>query len=167
MPICHDRRVPHPSASTTIEAPLSTVWAVMLDTGSYAEWNPFLYRVECPSPPSVGDPIVLHVRWANGRTARSPERISAIEPPATDADGVTTACLSYVYEGLPSKLGLVRGVRHQRLRQEPGGTTSYDTVEEFSGPLVRFAGPERVAEGFRRHAAGLKQRAERLAGSRG
>jgi hypothetical protein len=27
---------------------------------------------------------------------------------------------------------------------------------------VRFAGPERVAEGFRRHAAALKQRAEAL-----
>jgi hypothetical protein len=108
---------------------------------------------------------VLHVRWANGRTARSPERISAIEPPATDAEGVITARLSYVYEGLPARLGLVRGTRHQRLRQEPGGPTAYDTVEEFSGPLVRFAGPERVAEGFRRHAAALKRRAEELTGA--
>jgi hypothetical protein len=106
---------------------------------------------------------LLHVRWANGNTTRSPERISAVEPPSTDADGVMTACLSYVYEGLPAKLGLVRGTRHQRLRQEPGGLTSYDTVEEFSGPLVRFAGPGRVTEGFRRHAAGLKLRAEELA----
>jgi hypothetical protein len=157
--------VRHPTASTTIDAPLAVVWAVMLDTASYGEWNPFVERAECPSPPSVGDPIVLHVRWANGRTTRSPERISAVEPPATDADGVTTACLSYVYEGLPAKLGLVRGTRHQRLRQEAGGPTSYDTVEEFSGPLVPFAGPARVAEGFRRHAAGLKQRAEELARS--
>ncbi len=165
--ICHDQRVRNPTASTTIDAPLATVWQVMLDTAAYGEWNPFLFRVECPDPPSVGDPIVLHVRWANGRTAGSTERISAVEPPARDADGVTTACLSYVYEGVPAKLGLVRGVRHQRLRQEPGGPTSYDTVEEFSGPLVRFAGPERVAEGFRRHAAGLKERAEQQAGSRG
>jgi polyketide cyclase/dehydrase/lipid transport protein len=156
--------VQHPSASTAIDAPLATVWAVMLDTASYGEWNPFVRKVECPSPAKVGDPIVLYVYWQNRhRPARSPERISAIDPPTTDADGVTSARLSYVYEGLPSKLGLVRGVRHQRLRQEPGGPTSYDTVEEFSGPLVRFAGPERVAEGFRRHAAGLKKRAEELA----
>lgn len=154
--------MPHPSASTTIDAPLETVWSVMLDTAAYGEWNPFVVRVECPSPPSVGDPIVLHVRWADGRGARSPERISAIDAPATDADGVRTACLSYVYEGLPAKLGLVRGTRHQRLRQEPGGSTTYDTVEEFTGPLVRFAGPGRVAEGFRRHAAGLQARAEAL-----
>ena len=157
----------NPTASTTIDAPLALVWEVMLDTARYGEWNPFVERLECPSPASVGDPIVLHVRWANGRTSRSPERISGIEPPATDADRTTTATLSYVYEGLPAKLGLVRGTRHQRLRQEDGRPTSYDTVEEFSGPLVRFAGPGRVAEGFARHAAGLKRRAEELARSRG
>jgi len=153
----------HPSATVAIDAPLALVWEVVLDTERYGEWNPFVERVECPTPAAVGDPIVLHVRWATGRSTRSPERISAIQAPVTDADGVTTATLSYVYEGLPAKLGLVRGTRHQRLRQEPGGPTSYDTVEEFSGPLVRFAGPGRVADGFRRHAAGLKQRAEALA----
>lgn len=152
----------NPRAGAAIAAPLELVWAVMLDTAAYDEWNGFVERVDCPSPPSVGDPIVLHVRWANGTTTRSPERISAIEPPTTVA-GVTTARLSYVYEGWPSKLGLVKGTRHQRLRQEAGGPTTYDTVEEFSGPLVRFAGPGRVAEGFARHAQGLKARAEELA----
>jgi hypothetical protein len=116
----------HPTESIAIDAPLATVWAVMLDKPSYAEWNPFVVRAECPSPPEVGDPIVLHVRLATSgsghgsyrhRLTRSPERISAIEPPTTDADSITTAC------------------------------------------------PERVAEGFRRHAAGLKQRAEELARS--
>ncbi|MCW2765988.1 MAG: hypothetical protein JWO11_1947 [Nocardioides sp.] len=150
-----------PSASIEIEAPLEVVWAVMLDTTAYAAWNPFVERAETATPPAAGNPIVLHVRWANGRTARSPERISALEGPATDGE-VTTATLSYVYEGLPSRLGLVRGVRHQRLTQRVGGPTSYDTVEEFTGPLVKLAGPTRVAEGFARHAAALKKRAESL-----
>jgi hypothetical protein len=110
---------------------------------------------------------VLHVRWANGRTARSPERVSEVAPPTGGGDGVVTATLAYVYEGLPARLGLVRGTRYQRLRQEPGGPTSYETVEEFSGPLVPLAGPGRVAEGFGRHAAALKRRAEELAASRG
>ena len=150
-----------PSAAVEIDAPLELVWEVMLDTAAYAEWNPFVERAETASPAEVGNPIVLHVRWANGRTTRSPERISGIEPP-TLGEGVTTACLSYVFEGWPAKVGLVRGVRHQRLTQRPGGPTSYVTVEEFSGPLVRFAGPDRVADGFRRHAEGLKRRAESL-----
>jgi uncharacterized protein YndB with AHSA1/START domain len=153
-----------PAAAVTIDAPLATVWAVMLDTASYAAWNPFVVRVEADGQPAVGTPLVLHVRWADGSTARSPERITALESPATGADGTTTATLAYVYEGLPSKLRLVRGTRWQRLTQRPGGPTDYHTVEEFSGPLVRLAGPGRVAEGFSRHAAALKERAEALTG---
>jgi len=152
-----------PGATVAIDAPIETVWAVMMDVDTYGDWNPFLYRVECPSPPSPGDPIVLHVRWPNGRTTRSPERVTVVEPPYADA-GTTRATLAYVYEGLPAKIRLVRGIRFQRLSQVPGGPTVYDTVEEFSGPLVPLAGPARVADGFRRHAEALKARAESRAG---
>jgi len=155
--------MPPPTAHVEIDAPLPVVWQVMLDTGSYGEWNPFVVRVETPQPAAVGNPILLHVRWANGKGARSPEVITAVEEPRTDSDGTTTACLSYEYAGLPARLRLVRGTRHQRLTQLAEGPTLYDTVEVFSGPLVRLAGPGRVAEGFRRHAAALKERAEALA----
>ena len=148
-----------PRASVEIHAPIEQVWAVMVDTASYGEWNPFVEKAECALPPKVGEPIVLHLRWPNGRTTRSPERITVVDPPH-EQGGVRRAMLAYVYEGLPSKLGLVKGTRHQRLWQQPGGPTHYDTVEEFSGPLVRLAGPKRVEDGFRRHADALKQRCE-------
>jgi uncharacterized protein YndB with AHSA1/START domain len=149
----------------SIDAPLDLVWAVMLDVDSYPEWNPFVVRAECRNPPRVGDSIVLHVRWANGRGTRSPERISAVVPPQPEpAPGRRSAVLSYDYAGLPAKLGLVRGTRLQTLEQAADGPTTYHTVEEFSGPLVRLAGPARVEEGFARHAAALKARAESLAG---
>lgn len=151
----------HPHAAIDIDAPLDLVWTVMLDTAAYGEWNPFVVRADCPSPPSVGDPIRLHVEFANGRRAVSPERISVVDAPA-DHDGVRRATLAYVYEGLPARLGLVRGTRFQRLSQAPGGSTRYETVEEFSGPLVPLAGPGWVEEGFRRHAVALKERAEQL-----
>jgi len=151
-----------PSARIDVDAPLDVVWQVMLDTAAYGEWNPFVYRVECPSPARVGDPITLHVRWANGRTTSSPERITAIEPPHDDGAG-RAAMLAYAYEGLPDKLGLVHSVRYQRLTQAPGGPTVYDTVQDLTGPMVRFAGPARIVDGFERHAEGLKQRAEHLA----
>jgi len=150
-----------PRASVEIDAALDEVWAVMLDTASYAEWNPFVVRAECAAPPQVGDPIVLHVRWANGRGTTSPERISVLEAPHDDGQGVRRATLAYVYEGWPARLRLVRGTRFQRLSQEPDGPTRYDTVEEFSGPLVRLAGPNRVEDGFRRHAQALRRRCER------
>ncbi len=149
----------NPTASVDIDAPLESVWAVMLDTEAYDEWNPFVVRAECPSPSRVGDPIILHVRWANSRGTTSTERISAIESPHGE-DGVRRAMLAYVFEGWPAKLGLVRGTRYQRLSQQTGGPTIYATVEEFSGPLVPLAGPNRVEEGFRRHAAALKERCE-------
>ncbi|MBO9522364.1 MAG: SRPBCC domain-containing protein [Nocardioidaceae bacterium] len=149
----------NPRARVTIDAPLETVWAVMMDIAAYGEWNPFLFKAECPSPPEPGDPIRLHVRWANGRTTTSPERISQVVPPYDD-HGTARALLAYVYEGLPARLGLVRGTRLQQLTQEPGGPTTYETVEEFSGPLVPLAGPKRVAEGFQRHAEALRRRAE-------
>jgi uncharacterized protein YndB with AHSA1/START domain len=164
--MAHDDPVADPRASVRIDAPIETVWAVVLDTERYAEWNPFVVRAETPQPPAIGNRIVLHVRWANGRSSRSPERITALRPPHEGREGpagTQEALLSYVYEGLPARLGLVRGTRHQRLTQPPGGPTTYDTVEVFSGPLVRFAGPDRVADGFRRHAEALKARAESLA----
>jgi hypothetical protein len=153
-----------PSATVEIDAPLDAVWAVMMDIGAYGEWNPFCYRADCPVPPKAGDPIKLYVRWANGRTQTSPERISQVVAPY-DEDGARHALLAYVYEGLPSKLGLVRGTRLQRLTQVPSGPTIYATVEEFSGPLVPLAGPGRVAEGFQRHADALKARVEAIAGN--
>ncbi len=148
-----------PSASVEIDAPIERVWDVIVDTASYGEWNPFIEKAECTFPPKAGDPIVLHVRWANGRGTTSPERISVVDPPHEEG-GVRRATLAYVYEGLPAKIGLVKGTRYQRLWQQPGGRTHYDTVEEFSGPLVKLAGPKRVEEGFRRHADALKKRCE-------
>ncbi|MEU6138102.1 SRPBCC domain-containing protein [Nocardioides sp. NPDC047086] len=157
----------HPKATVEIDAPLEVVWRVMVETEKYAAWNPFVVRAETAQPAAAGNPIILHVTWANGGRARSPERISALEPPVVGEDRVGAAYLADVYEGWPARLGLVRGVRHQRLTQPPGGPTRYETVEEFSGPLVGLAGPDRVTEGFRRHAQALKVRAETLVNESG
>src|SRR4051812_36508055 len=121
-----------PAAEISIDAPLEVVWRVMLDTAAYGSWNPFVYAVDCPSPAKVGDSITLHVRWANGRTTSSSERIAVIEHPL-DEDGVHTARLSYEYEGLPHRLGLVHSVRHQWLSQESDGPTLYTTRQELTG----------------------------------
>lgn len=150
-----------PRAVVVIDAPLTAVWETMLDTAAYPGWNPFVVRAECPRPAQVGDPIRLTVRWASGRTATSPERISVLDPPATGADGTSRATLACVYEGLLARLGLVRGTRWQHLEQEAGGPTRYTTVEELRGPLVPLAGPGRVQEGFRRHAEALRAQVER------
>jgi len=152
-----------PSAEIEIDAPLELIWRVMLDTGAYGEWNSFVPRVELARA-QVGEPIVLHASWADGSTSRSVEQVTALDEPATDGDGTTTAVMSYRYRGAPSRLGLVRSTRHQRLTSRAGESiTTYATVLHLSGPLARLAGPGRIADGLRRHAADLKQRAEALA----
>lgn len=152
----------NPVAAVDIDAPIEIVWSVMLDTAAYPDWNPFVRRADCPSPPTVGDPIRLHVEFRGGKQAESSERITVIDPPYDDG-ATRRATLAYVYEGWPAKLRLVRGTRYQRLSQAGRGPTRYETVEEFSGPLVALAGPARVEDGFRRHAEALKGRAESLA----
>lgn len=151
-----------PTASTVIDAPIDLVWQVMVDTAAYAEWNPFVERVEIDGPPAVGSPVVLHVRWANGRTNASRERITVLDGPRDDG-GTARAELTYVFEGLPHRLGLVHSTRAQRLSQVGDGPTHYESVMDLTGPLARLAGPSRITEGFERHAAGLRQRAEALA----
>jgi hypothetical protein len=135
----------NPSAAVDIDAPLDTVWSVMIDTDRYPDWNPFVFRVESDGPPEVGRPIKLHAQFKSGKQVVSPERITVFEPPYDD-DGTRRATLAYVFEGWPAKLGLVKGTRWQRLSQREGEPTRYETVEEFSGPLVPLAGPGRVED---------------------
>jgi hypothetical protein len=153
-------------ASATIEAPAGLIWTIMIDLAAYGEWNPFILRIRCPNgePARAGDPILLRVRFGNGREFNSPERIVAIEPPVAGPDGVVRARLEYEYYNWAHKLGLVRGRRVQMLTQAPGGPTEYATHERIHGALAFAISARAIEGGFRRHARALKQRAEALAG---
>jgi len=144
-------------ATAAIDAPVEVVWAVMLDLDAYPRWNPFVVRVDGPAgrPPAVGDELILHVRWASGRGVTTRERITRLEPPAGGR-----AVLEYDFGGPLAALGLVRGRRLQELEVAAAGTTRYRTAERLHG-LLAFAAPiGRVQDGFERHAAALKARAE-------
>ena len=144
-------------AAASIEAPIEVVWAVVLDLDAYPAWNPFVVRIDRPvgRPAAVGDELVLHVRWASGRGVTTRERITRLEPPS---DGRAT--LEYEFGGPLAALGLVRGRRLQELEGASGAPTRYRTAERLHG-LLAFAAPiGRVQDGFERHAAALKARAE-------
>jgi len=145
-------------ASATIEAPVDVVWAVMLDLDAYPAWNPFVVRIDGPSgrPAAVGDELVLHVRWASGRGVTTHERITRLEPPAAGRAGT----LEYDFGGPLASLGLVRGRRLQEVDEGPSGSARYRTSERLHGALAFAAPIGRVQDGFERHAAALKARAE-------
>ena len=128
-------------ATASIAAPLEVVWAVMLDLDRYPDWNPFVVQVDGP---------------AGGRGVTTRERITRLEPPGA----ARRATLEYDFGGPLATLGLVRGRRLQEVEQGPPGSTRYRTAERLHG-LLAFAAPiGRVQDGFERHAAALKARAE-------
>ncbi len=147
-------------ATVIIDAPLDLVWSVMLDLPSYREWNPFIYRARRSGgeTPRVGDDILLHVKFSSGRKFASPERITAIEAPAGGK-----ATLEYEFRGPLHTAGLIRGRRRQEI-QDAGGSTLYRTSETFRGLIGFTVSVAAVQDGFERHAAALKQRAESLKG---
>lgn len=140
-----------------IDAPLARVWHIMLDLPSYGAWNPFIVRAECEGPLAVGAALRLWVRWQAGGGARSDERITELTPPGPEA---RLARLVYRFAGPLHALGLVRATRTQQLDDLGDGRTRYSSRETFHGLLARFVPLAPVQDGFVRHAAALKARAE-------
>jgi hypothetical protein len=140
-------------ASVEIAAPIERVWQIMLDTARYGEWNPFVVRIEGEA--RMGGELMLHVRWPSGGGAKSPERITQLEPPASGR-----AMLVYRFEGLLASIGAVSGDRVQSL-EAVGDRTRYFTREEFRGWLSWALPLAKVQAGFDAHAASLKSHAER------
>ncbi len=147
-------------AASVIDAPIDLVWAVMLDTDRYPEWNPFVVRIDLPRgrEMQVGDPVVLHVRWLTGGRTTSSERVTKMEPP--EAHDGRRALLEYQYHGAFHRPGLIRGRRKQQLSRLDDAATSYSTFEHLKGALAWAAPIVKVRDGFERHAAALKARAE-------
>jgi hypothetical protein len=150
-----------------IEAPINLVWSVMIDLKAYREWNTFIVDVD-PRPDriQIGSRFQLHVRWANGGSARSWETVTRLDSPASSPGAAPAARLVYDYSGWLAQAGLVRARREQCLSQPPGRPTLYQTEEIFGGLLARFVPLRDVQEGFERQARALKRRAESLSGSR-
>jgi hypothetical protein len=151
------------AAAVEIDAPIDVVWGVMCAVDDYGEWNPFIVDVGLPDGRglALGDRVVLHVRWGAGGGTTATERVTALDPPSKS--GGQRALLEYAFGGPIAALGLVRGRRQQVLERVDGGRTAYRTHERLHGLLAWAAPIAKVQDGFERHAAALKARAESLA----
>lgn len=147
-------------AEVRINAPIDTVWAVMMDLDGYPNWNPFTPKVECPGGPKVGAPIKLHVRWSDGKQMVSPERIVRIDPPQKGANGLSRGVYGYNFGTILSTLNLVRSERLQIVEEQADGSTVYRTTIQLTGLLSGLTPLPKVQDGFDRQAAALKQRCE-------
>ena len=107
----------------------------MLDTESYGEWNPFVEKAECASPRRSANRSCCTCAGPTGVRRPAPSGSASSTRPTTRAayDGPRWPTST---RDSPRSSAWCKGTRYQRLSQEPGGPTRYDTVEEFSGPLV-------------------------------
>ena len=108
-----------------IEADTHTVWEILADVGSYAEWNPFVVASE--GRPVVGERLVNRMQPPGGRAMTFKPTVTEAEPGR-----------SFEWLGRLGVPGVFDG-RH-RFELEPAGDGGTRLVhgERFSGILVRF-----------------------------
>jgi hypothetical protein len=137
--------------SVEVDAPVETVWDVLVDFESYPEWNP---RTRITGTPAEGERLVV----APGPDA---EGMPTFRPRVLRADGAELRWLGHLY---------VRGLfdgEHRFVVEDLGdGRSRFVQSESFGGllvgPLLRLYGEDTRA-GFETVNAALKTRAEAIA----
>ena len=141
-------------AEVDIDAPIDVVWSVMADVDRYGEWNPFVTGIDVVGggPAVAGVDVVLHVRSRRGIAGRTTERLTRFEPYVLEVE----------FLGPIARLGMIQGRRSQTLVPVDAACTRYRSEERFGGWGTLLLPLGTVQDGFERHAAALKARAEAL-----
>ena len=134
------------STSIDIAATPANVWAILLETAKWPEWDPFTEKIE--GKVALGAKVKAFSKLSPGR-----------------GFGVTVTQLvpneTMVWTGgMP--FGLFKGERTYTLVADAGGTTKFAMREVFGGPMLALIGksiPD-MTEAFASFARGLKARAE-------
>lgn len=132
-----------------IDAPAAAVWAQLVDTAAYEEWNPFVRRLA--GDLRVGSRLSVEIAPPGGRAMTFKPTVVAVE---------TERELRWLGRLLVP--GLLDGEHSFQLEALPEGRTRLTQAETFRGPLVGlFAGTlEKTRSGFAQMDSALKQRAE-------
>jgi hypothetical protein len=133
-------------ASSTIEAAPETVWKILVDGGSYTDWDSGVVSLE--GDIALGNRLKVTSEANPGRAF--PVRVTEVEP-------VRSMRWS---GGMP--LGLFKGERTFTLQPRGEGETEFKLREEYSGPMLGLiwrSMPD-LGPSFEKFARGLKERAE-------
>ena len=139
------------SVTTEINAPAEVVWAQLADTAAFADWNPFMPRLD--GALSEGERLQVRITppGAKGMTFR---------PTVTAAE--ENRKLEWLGRFLVP--GLFDG-RHTFLLEPTASGCRLTQEETFTGVLVPLLASTlaKTEEGFRQMNEALKERAERVA----
>ncbi len=133
--------------SIEISAPVERVRAVLLDGPRYADWNPYLVRIEGAIESGAG--ILAHGRTEDGDVLEMPVQVVSVGPGGMHWEG-----------GLPDR-DQFRGDHRFAWEADGPGRSVLHHTEDFTGALVgEIIAPrlddvranfERMNEGLRRH----------------
>ncbi|KAJ7456901.1 hypothetical protein FB451DRAFT_1275187 [Mycena latifolia] len=156
--------------SILIDAPREKVWEILLDFGSYKEWNAFVRGQTLVSAsgsaladqtPTAGKTMLIrpvHLPPTMGNPGFMESHSTTVKITAIDHDNFRAAWITA--NGLPA--WALQAERWQMLTVE-GGKTKYESIEVFRGIIayvVKFFTGKNLVLGVRAMAEGLKSRAE-------
>jgi hypothetical protein len=135
-----------------IEAPVETVWRVLIDFAAYPEWNPFMRKAE--GELVAGGQIAVTMQPPGHRASSFRPRLLSVKP------GRSFRWLGHVL--VP---GIFDGEHIHEIEPLGPGRARYVQRELFHGVLLPFLGGvlKDTERGFNDMNAALKARAERAA----
>ena len=132
-----------------IAVPAGEVWAVLMDFGSYGEWNPFIVRLE--GEPEVGARLKARLQPPGGKAMTFKPTVTAVEKERF-----------FQWLGRVGLKGIFDGRHSVRLSPTEHGTR-VEHSEKFTGILSGMMSGRRhemTRQGFRAMNEALKARAE-------
>jgi hypothetical protein len=138
----------HVTSVIDIPASQERVWAVLVDTASYPQWNPFITRFA--GELVVGQRLAIRIAPPEGRVMEFKPTVTQIEP-GHRLEWLGTLGVRGIFDGRHSFTLQALGEHSTRLTQS----------EEFGGLLTPFAGAmlARTRVGFEAMNQALAQRA--------
>lgn len=137
----------HVTSVIEIAASQDRVWAALVDTDSYPQWNPFITKFD--GQLTVGQRLQIRIAPAGGRAMTFKPTVTQVEP-GHRLEWLGTLGVRGIFDGRHSFTLQSLGEHGTRLTQS----------EDFGGVLTPFAGPmlARTHAGFEAMNQGLAQR---------
>ncbi|WP_457253261.1 SRPBCC family protein [Pedococcus sp. P5_B7] len=131
-----------------IPAPREQVWATLVDTAAYPDWNPFITKLS--GELAIGERLQVRIAPPGGRAMTFTPTVTQVEV-GRRVEWLGTLGVRGVFDGRHTFTLESLGEQGTRLTQS----------EEFSGLLVPFVGRmlARTRAGFEAMNDGLRQRA--------